>query len=74
MNMLGITILLLQHTQHLDEVEIILLLLSIRVLPFFRNTYTFTQDSLFNSNELLSMRVLPFLGNTYKGAYGISSD
>ena len=26
----------------------------------------FTQDSLFNSNELISMKVLPFLQNTYK--------
>ena len=34
----------------------------------------FTQDSLFNSNELLLMKVLSSLGNIYKGAYRINSD
>ena len=34
----------------------------------------FTQDSIFNSNELLSMRVLASLQSTYKVAYEISSD
>ena len=37
--------------------------------------WMFTQDSLFNFNELLSMRVLPSLWNTSKKeSYGMSSD
>ena len=32
----------------------------------------FTQDGLFNSNELLSMRVPASLRNTFKAGYGIA--
>ena len=51
---------------HISEVRINLDIMSHLFIYLFFYLWMFTQDSLFNANELLSMRVLPSLRNTYK--------